>query len=785
LTLYDAQGQKIQKPITRQIVQPSYQDRWSMHPSEGLTPIRLASTLKTAEAGNLINQAELFEDMEEKDSQIFSCLQTRKLSVMNKDWEVLTASEDEQDEKIADHVKENLENLQDFEDDLLDLLDAIGKGFSASEIMWDISGGRVWVQNLKRIHQKRFTMGDDNRLRLRQPNTYFKGEELIPNKFVVHTYRGRSGLPSRGGLLRTCAWLYLFKNYDIKDWVAFTELYGIPLRLGKYAPGTSSADLEVLENAVKNLGSDGAAIIPDSTIIEFKEAIKTSSLNVFKDLAEFCDRGIAKAILGQVETVESTPGRLGAAKEKSDVRQDLVEADAKSLQKCIRWQLIKPLVDFNFGEQKRYPIFKIKYETPENLEMLARRDRTLVQMGVPIPVSYAQKKYGIPEPQDGEEVLAPPSPAGGFGAMKDEGYSFRQRPVERDRRFEKKKTIPFFELKDIPPQIKENLRPLIKLENQSVREAVGVYDKLLDSLRIEITSISSLPLMRGRLQELSIDGQWVKKAAPLFEKAISGADEIGREQVQEELERALKRKPGSQAKMSDALKFADVPVGVDWRLTPEQASKWFKLQSFTIAHIENQELLAHIAKDVQLAIDGGMTFAKWLDGVDDLFDAYGVTRQSNHHLQTVFQTNIQSSYNAGRWAEYHDPEVAGFFPLFQYHAVDDDRTRYSHLIHNGAIYRRDDPFWNEWWPPNGYNCRCTVTAVSKYEAEDYGIQSGQVWGFDPDGNYKKAGDAPGRGEYKPDKGFNTNPAEGDYFKEWANEKGVDLGEIEEMYSLKG
>ena len=39
--------------------------------------------------------------------------------------------------------------------------------------------------------------------------------------------------------------MYLFKNYDLKDWVSFAEVYGLPLRLGKYAPGASEADKEI------------------------------------------------------------------------------------------------------------------------------------------------------------------------------------------------------------------------------------------------------------------------------------------------------------------------------------------------------------------------------------------------------------------------------------------------------------------------------------------------------------------------------------------------------------
>ena len=53
-------------------------------------------------------------------------------------------------------VGDILYNLQDFEDAMLDLLDAIGKGFSACEIIWAILDGKAVPIDLKWRHQKKF-----------------------------------------------------------------------------------------------------------------------------------------------------------------------------------------------------------------------------------------------------------------------------------------------------------------------------------------------------------------------------------------------------------------------------------------------------------------------------------------------------------------------------------------------------------------------------------------------------------------------------------------------------
>ena len=80
---------------------------------------------------------------------------------------------------------------------------------------------------------------------------------LLPvNKFILHKYKARSGHPSRAGVLRVCAWMYLFKNYTLKDWVGFCEVYGMPIRLGKYQPGASREDKRALMTALRQIGSD-------------------------------------------------------------------------------------------------------------------------------------------------------------------------------------------------------------------------------------------------------------------------------------------------------------------------------------------------------------------------------------------------------------------------------------------------------------------------------------------------------------------------------------------------
>ena len=307
--LLDQFGREIQvkkRPETREIAVTTIRDRFSDYPSGGLTPQSLATIFKEADAGDVRRQAELFEEMEEKDTHLFSELQTRKNAVHGLDYEIAPYSESAEDKRIRDFVADCIFNLGSFDDALLDLLDAIGKGYSLCEILWDTSGGKqALIGRIEWIHAKKavfYERGAANMWaksyevpRILTEAEPFNGEIMPPFKLVYHRYKARSGYDTRAGVIRVCAWMYLFKNYGIKDWVALAEVFGMPLRIGKYDPGAGKEDKDALVAAIRSLGSDAAGIISKNTEIEFVESIKNAGTNnIYESLANFCDKQMSK-----------------------------------------------------------------------------------------------------------------------------------------------------------------------------------------------------------------------------------------------------------------------------------------------------------------------------------------------------------------------------------------------------------------------------------------------------------------------------------------------------------
>ena len=394
------------RPIRAAVAIGDPQDKYSEYPSSGLSPRRLAEIFREADEGNVLRQMELFEEMEEKDTHLFSQLQTRKLAVTGLDWEVQPFSEEERDVAVAEFIDDQLHSLESLNDVLLDILDAVGKGISLSEITWGVdSQGRNVVEDITWVNPKKiFWDSIDDAIKI-TTREYPQGIPLPNNKFIIHRYKAKSGHPSRAGVLRIVSWMYLFKNYDLKDWVSFCEVFGMPLRLGKYDASASDADKAALMEAIIQLGTDAAGIVPSTTTIEFIESNKQSSAEIYEKLARYCDEQMSKAVLGQTLTSDSGSGSYAQSKTHNEVRKDLTAADANALENTLRRDLIRPLVEFNFGYGTPIPTLQFQTEDAEDLKETSEIYRTLAcDMGLEIPKRHLYKKFGIPKPEHGEPV---------------------------------------------------------------------------------------------------------------------------------------------------------------------------------------------------------------------------------------------------------------------------------------------------------------------------------------------------------------------------------------------
>lgn len=388
---------------------------FEQHPARGLTPQRLHSILTDAELGNLLRQLDLADDIEERDGHVFAELDKRRGAVASLEWDIVAPRNASAAEtKVADQMREWVRSLPDFEDLLRGMMDAALKGFACHEMVWRLEE-RVLLPQITFRPQRWFTVdkATRNELRLRDAGSA-DGQALQPFSWIAHVHRSRNGYLARGGLARVLAWPYLFKHYSIRDLAEFLEIYGLPLRIGRYPAGASDTEKRTLLRAVSEIGHNAAGIIPQGMAIDFQSAAVGSD-EPFGAMWDRMDAVESKVILGQTLTAgEGRHGTQALGEVHNDVRMDIRNADARQVEGTLNRHLIHPLAVLNIpgADPKRLPTLRLETQEPEDLALYADALPKLAGAGVRIPVKWANDKLRIPEPADGEEVLkGAPEPA--------------------------------------------------------------------------------------------------------------------------------------------------------------------------------------------------------------------------------------------------------------------------------------------------------------------------------------------------------------------------------------
>jgi len=391
------------------------------YPADGLTPQRLISIFREADTGSLTAQMALFEQMEEKDAHLFSVANTRRLAVTGLPWEVVSAAQmpgwgaarsvgasRALADEAAAYCNEVLHAAAGFEESLAHLSLAHGRNLSIVELVWEATPAGVRLKALQPVDFGRLILGDLDEIRVLTEEEPIKGVELPPDKFIVHTPHAVSGHPSRGGLLRVTALAYLGKHFAIKDWLIFAEIFGMPVRIARYAPNATPEEKRELLEMLHQLGADATGIFSKAVEIDIQQPRMPGETNLYEDICLYFDREISKAWLGQTLTTDTTRQRAGqsVAQVHERVRLDLRDDDLRKESATLRRDLLGPLTRLQFGASAPTPCFRRVTDQSLEPERLAGVLAVAVnQLGARVPARWAHAALGLPEAEEGQAVL--------------------------------------------------------------------------------------------------------------------------------------------------------------------------------------------------------------------------------------------------------------------------------------------------------------------------------------------------------------------------------------------
>lgn len=497
------------------------------HPTRGLTPSKLARILDAAETGDLVAQFELFEDMEEKDGHIASEMNKRRRACIL-DWQVVPPEKSPTalEKNNAAQLDELLQDIPDFEEMIYDVTDGIGKGFACLEIEWH-RVEKFWLpKTLTHRPQSWFTLhrGYRQELRLRSDKMVdgVPGEPLNPFGWITHVHKAKSGYLERSALFRQLTWTYLFKNYSVGDLAEFLEIYGIPLRIGKYPSSASEKEKATLLRALASIGHNAAGIVPDGMLLEFKDAANGDP-KAFELMIGWCERNQSKVILGGTLTsgADGNASTNALGNVHNEVRKDLRDGDVRQLNSTISRDLVYAIAALNGlapEGPRRCPVFKLNAEEPEDLSSFSDSLPKLVSIGLRPTLKWAHERLGIPMAQAGEAVLQPdqsnaaPDTPGAIAALTARVQAYEGAPTPRT-------VLPISAL--APPQI---MQPQLAT---AAAPAVGGWMTLVHEL---VMQAESLDQIRDGLDRL-IPNMTLDQYAAAMAEALTTAKLVGRYEV--------------------------------------------------------------------------------------------------------------------------------------------------------------------------------------------------------------------------------------------------------------
>jgi len=131
--------------------------------------------------------------------------------------------------------------------------------------------------------------------------------------------------------------------------------------------------------------------------------------------------------------------------------------------------------------------------------------------------------------------------------------------------------------------------------------------------------------------------------------------------------------------------------------------------AFTISHVYKTDVIEGFRTELVDAMENGRTGKQTIDRLRSILEGAGHKVLSNHHLEIVVRTMMHAAFGVGRRRAQED--VADVLPIWEYSAVGDDRTRPTHMALDGMQFPADHRFWDKYYPPWDWRCRCSVIAI--------------------------------------------------------------------------
>lgn len=383
--------------------------------------------------------------MMRNDPDIEAPLHNMQVSVSGLEWEI-RPTDDGQDE-ICEFVDDAIRGIEQFTDMRMSLLEAVWYGPAAVNPIWRTDGNGTVPFRWVPIHSDTIAFHKDGRFGLRVGSAFLMdnpGKEVVRgfdsyvrlltpaerDEVLLHIYRRRgpdfdvpneSAYHYAGRGVRDVAWFYwMMKQEALQNWSTYCARYAMGVRIGYYQAGNLQAKSD-METVLRNLVGDVSAVLPrespdaKSSEIEILEPSAGRAV-VFADLTDWLTSNIEVLIQGQSLTTGAHPTGIGsgAADQHARTFNRHLTYVARSLDETLSRELVRRIVDRNFGPQEKYPKFWSNVPSPDGPAILDAAVQ-FVSIGGEVKADQLRGTLGLTKPEPGDEVLSQANMLPGFG----------------------------------------------------------------------------------------------------------------------------------------------------------------------------------------------------------------------------------------------------------------------------------------------------------------------------------------------------------------------------------
>lgn len=400
--------------------------------TDGPSPEKMASTLLSVDNGDIAALCEIQEEMESKDSHLQGIANTRRRGLTALPWDVVpdtSRADSGLAKEAAVFVRESLLGIPTWEDVLEHMALGIGPNVSVIEMIWEAAEVVDFVcVPCHRLTGAPFDQGPGVYI---ETNAEPLGTAAFPGKFIVHHPLGRPSFPFHVTLTHATVRPWLVRHFTMSDWMAFSELYGVPMRLAILDQQVTDETRTDVQDMFDQMGSDLAGVFGEGTDIKFLQA--DGAGETFQNQMEHAKMDLSILWLGQTLTTDiGDRGSFAAAKVHDNVRADLLLSDIRSEARTLRDQLFRVMVGLRFpGRDVPAPHFVRQLNERRNIEA-ERADLEQMQFildrGLAVDVDEMYRKTKLTKPDSvSDDVIEGTAQAEGDDGEADEETD---RPVD-------------------------------------------------------------------------------------------------------------------------------------------------------------------------------------------------------------------------------------------------------------------------------------------------------------------------------------------------------------------